>query len=120
MHIIINKLTELRPVLLVEAANVASVNFGEFGFSHGNCSSLSSSSRDTEEGGVAIDVLFFGFLTVRQRLETLINPISIEKTLSEIILEKFDQLVLLFLEISKAAEKQVHRINSVQLNSRSD
>jgi hypothetical protein len=32
-----NELSELRPVLLVQAGNVVSVDAGEVGFNHGNC-----------------------------------------------------------------------------------
>ena len=32
-----NELSQLRPVLLVQAGNVVSVEVGEVGFKHGNC-----------------------------------------------------------------------------------
>jgi hypothetical protein len=35
-----NELSQLRPVLLVQAGNVVSVDVGEVGFNHGNCPDL--------------------------------------------------------------------------------
>ena len=37
VHVIMNELFQLRPVLLIQAGNVVSVDVGEVGFNHGNC-----------------------------------------------------------------------------------
>jgi hypothetical protein len=36
-HFIMNELSQLRPVLLIQAGNVVSVDVGDVGFNHGNC-----------------------------------------------------------------------------------
>src|SRR6266567_5176346 len=42
VHVIMNELFQLRPVLLIKAGNVASVDVGKVGFHHGNCSCAST------------------------------------------------------------------------------